>query len=130
MYFEPIKNMLKRFGVIVALLFVEGSLASAAFAGDDNFGAIATSETSGRWGLTYDYATREEAESKALAQCRSDGTQDCQVRVWFKNACGAVAENQNYFGWGLGDSRAEAEKEAMKALGGKGEIVAWSCTTR
>ncbi len=121
--------MFKRFGIIVVLLFVESSLASAVSASDDNFGAIATSDTSGHWGLSYDNSTREDAERAALSQCNR-GAEDCTLKAWFKNSCGAIAETQSQYGWGLGNSRAEAEEKAKAALGNEGAIVAWSCTTR
>lgn len=120
--------MIKRFGVVTVLLFfTEALLASAAFA-NDNFGAIATSDSSTYWGLTYDYPSREKAERGALEQC-SKNADDCVVRVWFQNACGAVADNGSSVSWGLGDTRAEAEANAMTELP-DGKIITWACTTR
>lgn len=120
--------MVKRFGVVTILLFfTEALLANAALA-SDNFGAIATSDSSNYWGLTYDHPSREKAESGALEQC-SKNADDCMVRVWFQNACGSVADNGSSVSWGLGDTRAEAEANAMTELP-DGKIIAWACTTR
>ena len=94
---------------------------------EDNFGAIAISDSTGQWGLTYDYSSKASAEKEAVKQC---GASDCAVEVWFKNSCGAVAKNGLEVAYGLGDSREEAEEAAIDALAGAGKIVAWSCTTR
>ncbi|MBE9010672.1 DUF4189 domain-containing protein [Pseudanabaenaceae cyanobacterium LEGE 13415] len=94
----------------------------------DQYGAIATSEA-GSWGYAYNYPTRAQAEAQALNQC---GTNDCFVRVWFKNACGAVAQNNNNtIGWGWATSRQQAEAQAIRAVGtGDTRIVSWACTDR
>lgn len=109
-----------------AFLTLVFAFTSSAFA-EDNYGAIATSDATGRWGLTYDYPSRAAAERAAVKECGAD---DCQAEVWFVNSCGAVAKNDSEVSYGLGDSRAEAEAAALDALGGDGRIVAWSCTTR
>jgi len=120
--------MLKRFGVGAVLLVLAECLSGGA-ALADNFGAIATSDATSAYGFSYDHSTRAAAQNKALAEC-SKNAEDCAVRVWFKNSCGAVSDNGTHVGWGLGDSRAEAESKAMSALEDSGSIVAWACTTR
>jgi hypothetical protein len=91
------------------------------------YGAIATNE-SGEWGYAYNYTTQAQAEAEALKQC---GKSDCEVRVWFANACGAVAENAEIIGWGWGESREEAEAKAITACGrGNCTITTWACTDR
>lgn len=38
----------------------------------DNYGAIAYSDSTGNWGYSYDYGSRSEAENSALSRCKSD----------------------------------------------------------
>jgi Domain of unknown function (DUF4189) len=101
---------------------------SGAGKGADNWGAIAYEDADGHWGLSYNYATRAEAERIALSEC---GTRGCKIAIWFKNSCGAVAQSATYWGVGEGNSRREAEKEALSSCGQRScEIVAWACTDR
>lgn len=95
----------------------------------DNYGAIATSDSSSdAWGYGFDYPTRAQAERRALEEC---GRSDCQVRVWFKNACGSVATNGSRIGWAWASTRAEAEAQAMSACSqGDCRVQVWVCTTR
>lgn len=102
-------------------------ISTTAASAEDMYGAIATNEDS-QWGYGYDYPTKAQAESAALQQC---GQSDCVVRVWFKNACGAVSENNDRLGWGWGDSRAEAEAQATSGCGqGDCKVLTWACTSR
>lgn len=120
--------MKKRFKVVAAVLVLaQGFTAGAALANEDNFGAIATSD-SGAWGYGYDYPSRAQAERAALEEC---GDADCRVQVWFKNACGAVAKDGTNLGWGWAGSRQEAEANAMSECGtGACRVVTWACTSR
>ncbi len=102
-------------------------LGLSAAAAQDFYGAIATSE-SGSWGYAYDFNSRSDAEKNAIAECGESG---CQVRVWFKNACGAVAQDDKAMGWGWADTRAEAETNALNGCNSRScRVQAWICTTR
>lgn len=99
---------------------------------DDNYGAIAYSESTGNWGSSYDYGSRQQAENVALRSCKSD---DCEVKAWFKNSCGALAAGDNgALGWSwAADDREEAESRALsecRANGSNCQILCWACTTR
>jgi hypothetical protein len=99
---------------------------------EDNYGAIAYSESSGNWGSSYDYGSRQQAENAALNRCGSD---DCEVKAWFKNSCGALAAGDDgALGWSwAADSREEAESRALSECRAKGSncrILCWACTTR
>lgn len=120
--------MKKHLGVLVGVLVVaEGLMAGVALAAD-NFGAIATSD-SGAYGYAYNYRTREQAQRAALQEC---GEQGCRVQVWFKNACGAVAQDNNRrTAWGWATTREQAEAQAISACGtGTCRIRVWACTSR
>jgi hypothetical protein len=99
---------------------------------DDNYGAIAYSESTGNWGYSYDYGSRAQAENSALGRC---GRGDCEIKVWFKNSCGALAKASNgALGWSYAaDSRAEAESLALSECRSRGSncrILCWTCTSR
>ncbi|MEW6533957.1 MAG: DUF4189 domain-containing protein [Thermodesulfobacteriota bacterium] len=112
---------------ILAVLLSVGETVSA-----DNYGAIAYSSSTGRYGYSYDYGSRGDAESAAVTNCARS---DCQVKVWFRNSCGALARAGNGalgYGFGFAD-RSGAESRALAECGARGSscrIVSWACTTR
>jgi hypothetical protein len=97
----------------------------------DNYGAIAYSFSTGRYGYSYDWPSRAEAENYARSQC---GIGDCAVKVWFKNACGALAVGRgSAYGWGWAGSRGQAEGSALSECQARSagcRVRVWSCTTR
>ncbi|KJS16732.1 MAG: hypothetical protein VR78_06945 [Hoeflea sp. BRH_c9] len=118
---------LKRTTLAAAIL---GLTAGAALA--DNFGAIAFSQTTGAYGYSFDMGSRRDAETRAMRECRSR-SKNCQVAIWFKNACGSVAIGANGWGSAWAGTRANAERAARnncsKHTSGC-KVLAWSCTTR
>lgn len=102
--------------------------ATPAQAAPDQYGAIATSHETGAWGYSYNHSTRAQAEVDALNKCGDGG---CRVRVWFKNACGAVAKDQRNLGWGWAKTSAEAKARALSACGTRAcSVEVWACTDR
>jgi serine/threonine-protein kinase len=96
----------------------------------DNWGSIAYSTSTGRYGFAYDYPTQSQAINAAVERCR---VRDCKAVVWFANSCGAFAKGDGAYGWGIGDSRAVAESKALaecRKRGGGCHIIQWTCTTR
>ncbi len=117
------------FWISAGVLIAQGLITGIALAQvRDNYGAIATSK-SGLWGYAYDYPTREQAEQRALKEC---GKSDCQIQVWFKNACGAVAKDpQGNLGWGWATNREQAQANALSECAtGTCKVQVWACTTR
>jgi len=99
---------------------------------EDNYGAIAYSESTGKWGYSYDYGCRRQAENAALHRCKSGA---CEIKVWFKNACGALAKGSGgALGWSWATSgRREAESVALsecRTRGSNCRIICWACTSR
>ena len=111
---------------IASLLALMAGSASAA----DNYGAIAFSQGTGRYGYTYDYGSRGSAEQGALNNCGGS----CSIVLWFKNACGALATGRaNGYGTGWAGTRRRAENIAMSNCAertGGCNILAWACTAR
>jgi len=111
----------------VTMLLVSFGAAQA-----DNFGAIAYSRAAGTHGYSYNYATQWAAENRALQECeRYSGTGDCQILVWFKNGCGALAEGDNGYGTGWGANQTLAERYALESCSQyttNCRITRWVCT--
>jgi hypothetical protein len=102
------------------------------------FGAIAVGRQGNRAGTAYAHATRAGAEAAAEATCRGTGktvVDDCASKVWFKNACGAVAAGKNdTYGTGWDKSPAGACRWALatcrKSGGVQCEATIYSCSPR
>jgi hypothetical protein len=86
-----------------------------------------------RWGYSYGYSNREEAEDRALSECSSDGDTSCQVVVRFSGNCAAFAVSGECGarGWSYAPSREQAERLALRECerygGDECEIKAWVC---
>ena len=99
----------------------------------DRYGAIAYGPKSKAWGYSYRWGSEGKAENVAMQNCAQHGN-DCQVEVWFRNQCGAVASGTgtDVF-WGLGGSQVLAGNAAMNKCqtGGDGancELQIASCS--
>ncbi|MFN3927328.1 MAG: protein kinase domain-containing protein [Pseudanabaenaceae cyanobacterium] len=81
------------------------------------YGAIARSPKTGDKGYAANLPTAEQAQQEALRNCASQtGAVDCEVMVWFANACGSIAEAENGgAGAGSGSSPDIAESNAINA---------------
>jgi Domain of unknown function (DUF4189) len=92
-----------------------------------HYGAIAVAPD-GSVGKAWDYNTATAAKRRATNECPRSS---CKVLVVFVNECGAVAYNPhtNKYWGGHGDTRTEAEKDAISRAGG-GHWITWVCTTR
>lgn len=114
--------------IAVTFLLVEGFGVGAALAGD-KYGAVATG-ADGAYGYAYNYNSKEEAVDAALAQCGSS----CTAKVWFANACGAIAKGGNAVGWAWNASETEAKRNAVDSCSSYGgsscEVAVWACTDR
>lgn len=96
----------------------------------DNYGAIAYSPSSRVWGYSYDYRSRGEAERQAMARCEA---MDCIIAIWFRNACGALANGPDGYGSAWGPTRGAAEANAIRECGDHSSGCAtavWTCTSR
>jgi serine/threonine-protein kinase len=76
----------------------------------DFYGAISYSQSSRRFGSAWGYQSKNEAEQRALASCNRE---DCQIVIWFKNACGSLARARNgAIAWSGGKDLIEAKRLA------------------
>jgi Domain of unknown function (DUF4189) len=99
------------------------------------FGAIAFSPSTGAYGYSFEYRTRNQAEKRAIAECKArNGGDDCATEIWFYDNCGALAV-------GAGATRsaaysadkAAASRRALEACNGRNggaacEIKATVCS--
>ena len=120
--------VIRGLAVLVALLASAGAAQAR-----DYYGAIAYSPSTGAYGYSYDHPSRADAEARALAECGNRAS-DCQLPLWFRNACGALASGGNG-GWGTGwgTSRGLAEGYALSTCRQHTSgcsVIAWVCTTR
>lgn len=96
---------------------------------NDKFGAIAYSSSTGKTGNSWNYSRLSEAYNKALESC---GQNDCEIAIWFRSACGALAVGNNgcwEAHWGA--NRSDAERKAMNSCSQRCEecrIIASPCT--
>lgn len=100
-----------------AVLFAGACTAAEYRAPKDSFGAIAAAKENQGVGSAVNWPTQQEASHQAMAQCQeTSGGKPCQVRITFKNACGAVAQSANlHAGYAWGDTPQKAREEAMNA---------------
>ncbi len=117
---------------IYAALLAVGLLTvtSNAFA----WGSLAIDSNQGSaYGFSYDYATREAADGRALKECGYG----CRIVGSFAQGCGAYAADQapggSAAGWGTGmvdsDAKATALGYCRQSGGTECIIRVWSCHT-
>ncbi len=105
----------------------------AAPATPTSYGAVAVSTKTLSWGAAWNSSSRSEAETKAMNECRQHAS-DCQIGVWVKNGCFALATGSVLGGlggtqwgaaWAADESgaksraRSECSKRGMAACGVK-----------
>lgn len=96
----------------------------------DNYGALALSRN-GASSISANYDSYAEAESAAINGCqRSGGGAGCDVKVSWRNGCGALAESRRSYSWASAPSLREAKRNAINAnRGGAANIINWNCTS-
>ena len=110
---------------VLILVFSLAAAADAAKPGKQPWGAIAYNSKSGAYGYAVDRASKRAAESEAFRRCGND----CDVTRTFRNACGAIANDERHFAWSTGATREMAKQKALeKCNPGTCEIAVWACT--
>lgn len=74
----------------------------------DRWGAIATDESNGAFGVAEWVARKDNAERKALKECKKNRGVDCAVKFTYKNECVSVitGSRMNYFQSSISDQAA------------------------
>ncbi|MBW6422618.1 DUF4189 domain-containing protein [Rhizobium sp. XQZ8] len=117
------RTFLKTATLCAALFCAGGAMAA------DSFGAIAYSPATGATGWSYDHNSRRSAERTAQNNCNAN---DCEIAIWFKNGCGAVAVGQQG-GWGADwgadiDPAKYLAVEACRQHTTGCRVVRWQCS--
>lgn len=100
---------------------------------DDYYGAIARSRDTGDKGYAWNFRSRQQAERRARQECQDiSGANDCRALLWFKNACGSIAEAGNGAagtGWGTSEELAEGYAiQSCRTVGSRCKVVKTFCT--
>ncbi|MEA2989349.1 MAG: hypothetical protein QOG83_2060 [Alphaproteobacteria bacterium] len=124
----------------LALLAATAASAGAAMAQEDSYGAIAYSRDDGAYGYSYDLGSRGLAEERAMRECSKQTEESCEVVLWFRNSCAALATDDEHdwgAAWNVRQSRAEdralelcRESAANEGHADTCEVVRWACTSR
>ena len=88
---------------------------------DDTYAAIAVSPSTAKYGYAVKYASREEAEQKAVKFCDAD---DAKAVVWVRNGWCALAKVGSNYGWDKGETAAEARANAVMQCSKYGDAPA------
>lgn len=118
--------MMKRLSILLAtLLAMTAALAPPAEA-QEVWGAVAT-DNERLFGVSAGMATREAAETSALAEC---GPLECTVRMTARQRCIAYAHSDNgqASGYGAAPTRQAAEQSAWNECNAR--VPSNSCTIR
>lgn len=127
---DPVKSIAKHLGVIFLFAMALTCLANReAWAG---FGALAYDANSGASGYSYDYASQQDANARAVSECAKHGSR-CAVVMRFANECAAYARSANGgAGWGTAWTKRAAESVAMaycKKYGPSCQVVTSACSS-
>lgn len=118
--------MTTRLTTLAAILLTAASTLAPVAQAQEVWGAVAT-DNERLFGLSSGMATREAAETSALAQC---GPLECAIRMSAPQRCIAYAHSDNgqASGYGAAPTRADAERSAWNECNAR--VPSNSCTIR
>lgn len=115
-----------RLTTLAAILLTAASTLAPVAQAQEVWGAVAT-DNERLFGLSSGMATREAAETSALAQC---GPLECAIRMSAPQRCIAYAHSDNgqASGYGAASTRGDAEQSAWNECNAR--VPSNSCTIR
>lgn len=118
--------MMTKLTTLAAILLTAASTLAPVAQAQEVWGAVAT-DNERLFGLSSGMATREAAETSALAQC---GPLECAIRMSAPQRCIAYAHSDNgqASGYGAATTRADAEQSAWNECNAR--VPSNSCTIR
>lgn len=118
--------MMKKFAILLATLIAATATVAGTAEAQEVWGAVAT-DNERLFGVSAGMATREAAETSALAEC---GPLECKIRMTAPQRCVAYAHSDNgqASGYGAGPSKNEAEQSAWNECNAR--VPSNSCTIR
>ena len=98
-------------------------------------GSLAIDAINGnQYGWAVDYKTQTASKKRAIEECQKNGGNDCHTVLWFEGGCGVYVvdlDNPSLYGWGVANTRLEAESIAMaeaRKIGGTNlKVRVWGC---
>lgn len=81
---------------------------------EKTWGAIAPSPAGGAVGSALGASSKEEAERRALADCKQKGGRACQIGIAYHNQCGVMAVGEKKFFTASAGSEAEAKTYGLE----------------
>lgn len=118
--------MMKRITILLAVMITAATTAAATAGAQEVWGAVAT-DNERQFGVSTGMATREAAETSALAEC---GALACVIRMAAPQHCIAYAHSDNgqASGYGGAPSKKDAEQSAWNECNAR--VPSNSCTVR
>ncbi len=104
--------------------------------GKGNYASLAIDRINGeRYGWAVNYKSQDEADRRALKECKRKGGNG-HIVLRFKGGCGVFVvdkRNPGLYGWGTADTHEKAKNRAMdeaRARGGKNlKVRVWGCNS-
>lgn len=94
------------------------------------YGAMAVSVRAGHSTISTNYDSYAAAESASLNHCRTHGGGGgCEVKLSWRNGCGAIAISRTHWSYGSGAGIGAAKRNALDANPGNANIKHWKCTS-
>lgn len=118
--------MMKKFAILLATLIAATATVAGTTEAQEVWGAVAT-DNERLFGVSAGMATREAAETSALAEC---GPLECKIRMAAPQRCIAYAHSDNgqASGYGGAPTKGEAEQSAWNECNAR--VPSNSCTIR
>lgn len=110
---------------IASAIAVQGLMPNIALA---DYGAIAYSRNTGRWGASWQQLYSSLARDTAVRYC---DRRDCVVEALIENTCGALARKRNntqVVATRFSDRRDQAGNRALQACGSDCQLVTTVCS--
>jgi TPR repeat protein len=94
----------------------ENKVADTSSGSEKKFAALVVSTSDGGYGFSHDYPNQEEAQSRALNECKSRGGKDCDLKmVGYGKGCMAyyfAGGNATAHGWSMGRTQGAVQDKA------------------
>jgi hypothetical protein len=101
------------------------------------YAVLAVSKTDAAFGWAYDFKNRDEAQKRALNECRKRNGKDCDVKLILRGG-GCIAyrykPGQSVYGWGVSRQRSPAQNRAADECSKRNanqecDAHAWACNS-
>lgn len=113
---------------IIATCFAAALAAGAAGPAFAGYGALARDDASGKFGLSWDKATQQQADDNAMKDCAE---KSCKIVFRTKpKQCGAIATAESGNAWGASDKGGRKDTVELRAMKSCQERSSGQCKIR